>query len=95
MSPFIVTGKILFQNITKGKLEWDDQLPTDIMDEWKNWSNDLHLVNELTLPRCVNKLLSAKFELVGFCDASIQAYSAVIYIRCIKDDLVNTQIIMS
>ena len=95
LSPFIVTGKIMFQKITKAKLEWDDQLPTDIMDEWKNWSNDLHLVNEFNLPRCVNTLPSAKFELVGFCDASIQAYSAVIYIRCIKDNLVNTQIIMS
>ena len=95
LSPFVITGKIIFQRITIENSKWDDELSSDIKSEWTNWCKELYLVEKLKLPRCVNIVPTDCIELIGFCDASLNAYAALVYIRCCKDNLVKTHLLMA
>ena len=95
LSPFLITGKILFQKLSKAKVTWDETLPDDIMNEWITWRDSLHLLREFSIPRCINTLSDGSMELIGFCDASMSAYAAVIYIRCCKETEVKTHLVMA
>ena len=70
-------------------LEWDDNLPVDIIDAWKKWLGRLHLLHGFSLPRSCYVVESTgvvSYQLHGFCDASNLAYSCVIYLRRLDDD---------
>ena len=38
----IINLKIIFQNICKQKILWDDEVPVDIAKDWENISNSLN-----------------------------------------------------
>ena len=84
-SPIGVQAKILFQELCKEKLEWDDPIPENKVGEWEEWIHGLNEVKTLTIPRCVHdetegELLSC--QLHGFGDASKKAYCAAVYLVC-------------
>jgi len=54
-------------------------------DWWSKCRNDLHILRDLRLPRFV-QINEDHIELHGFSDASIKAYSAVIYSRVVRAD---------
>lgn len=59
---------------------WDEEIPTDIMQSWKGISSQLKLIEKIEIPRWIftsNKSV----EIHGFCDGSLQAYAAVLYVR--------------
>ena len=44
-SPFIITGKMIFQEMTKMKLSWDEVMLEVIEKRWKDWLDDLRNLN--------------------------------------------------
>ncbi|XP_070854718.1 uncharacterized protein [Drosophila suzukii] len=64
---------------------WDTELPPKIADWWNKCRNDLHILRDLRLPRFVQNN-EDHIELHGFSNASIKAYSAVIYSRVVRAD---------
>ena len=64
-------------------LEWDEPLAELESDQWSEWLQELHLLSEITVPRCISPTLgeavSRQFHV--FCDASEAAFGAVIYLR--------------
>ncbi|XP_070075719.1 uncharacterized protein [Drosophila takahashii] len=85
LSPVVVQFKILFQELWLLDLGWDTELPPKIADWWNKCRNDLHILRELRLPRFVENN-GDHIELHGLSDASIKAYSAVIYSRVVRAD---------
>ena len=79
--------KIIFQEICKLDLDWDDDLPENLKRKFSNIILSLKESEIIEVPRYIfkNDLNDpiSRIELHGFSDASLQAYGAVIYSRCI------------
>ncbi|XP_072400755.1 uncharacterized protein [Diabrotica undecimpunctata] len=82
ISPCIILVKILLQKLWKQKLNWDDQIRTELVEDWNRFKSKLHLVNQFQLNRFILTESHQRYEIHGFSDASFNAYSAVVYIRC-------------
>ncbi len=82
--PVVMVAKILMQDIWRSEVEWDDPLPSALIDTWKRWVSDLHVISSLKIPRCFRR--SAKpteYELHVFSDALEVGFAACLYIRAI------------
>ena len=82
MSPIIVYAKILFQEVCKAKIDWDEVFTGEILRKWEVWYKDLIEANEIITPRCIydspeEEVLECTLH--GFGDASQKSYCAVIY----------------
>ena len=94
-SPSIIKVKILLQQLWESKVDWDDPISTAIRDVWLKWRSELVVLSSKHISRCYfskeTRIVST--ELHGFCDASEQAYAAVVYLRMTDTDG-NTQIVL-
>ncbi|XP_044317826.1 uncharacterized protein LOC123038140 [Drosophila rhopaloa] len=77
--------KILFQELWLLDLDWDSKLPPKLAEWWQTCRDDINYITNLRIPRYVHNE-SEKIELHGFSDASIKAYSAVVYSRVSNAD---------
>lgn len=83
LSPCTVTLKMLLQKLWQIKLEWDEEVPTDINKIWKKMINDLDVLISVSVPRHVLCLDPTVCELHCFVDASKDAYAACVYMRTV------------
>jgi hypothetical protein len=81
LGPVILKAKLLLQQIWALKLNWDDRVPESIESTWLYFVDSLPAVSSLSIPRSIKCREPVKVEIHGFCDASKDAYGAVIYIR--------------
>ena len=81
LSPVIITLKVFFQELCKAKLEWDDPLPSELLHKWKHVVTRFH-GTVISVPRYYFHSIdgSRACVLCGFCDASMAAYAAVVYL---------------
>ena len=86
VSPVLIGGKVLFQNATRLKLGWDEELPSDLKEEWYTWLRTMASVKLLKVPRCVKPQVfdDALVELHHFSDASMIAFGSCCYVRCVN-----------
>jgi len=61
-------------------VDWDDALPEPILSSWGELTSQSSVVQNLKFPQFVLQPRSS-VELHGFCDASISAYGACLYLR--------------
>ncbi|XP_052849035.1 uncharacterized protein LOC128260253 [Drosophila gunungcola] len=85
LSPVVVQFKILFQELWLLDLCWDTELPPKVAEWWNKCRNDLNALQELRMPRFIDNKEN-HIELHGFSDASIKAYSAVVYSRLVRSN---------
>jgi len=84
--PVVTLYKLFMQKVWQMKLNWDDQLPKNLINEWQNYMSNLHLLNNLKIPRCIlGSGNICRLEVHGFSDASIVAYGACLYLRTINE----------
>ncbi len=82
VGPVVVRAKILMQEIWSSKIDWDDKLPASILDKWKNFSQNIHYLNSLEIPRYLfSNCEFIEIQIHGFADASLAAYGACVYVR--------------
>ncbi|CAL8137402.1 unnamed protein product [Orchesella dallaii] len=74
------------QEIWTLKFGWDEPLPTEIQQQWKDYCSQLQDIRKVIIPRCITVSSSARYEIHGFCDASERAYGVVLYLRAIGND---------
>ena len=75
--------KIMLQKLWELKLEWDEEVPDYIQQQHHLWRSQLTLLKEILIS-CYYYRMSSKVlwtKLHGFCDASENAYAAVVYLR--------------
>ena len=87
VSPFVVTAKILLQELWTRGYDWDDQILDEIGERILRWFQQLGSLESVRIPRCLRraqKILTRK--IITFVDASIQAYGAVVYLLCEYED---------
>ncbi|XP_058827840.1 uncharacterized protein LOC131687763 [Topomyia yanbarensis] len=86
LGPIIVYAKLVMQDIWRLGLDWDQELPGDLMRKWNLFRQQLLAVNQMRKSRCVTQAQAITLELHGFSDASKRAYGAVLYVRSVAVD---------
>ena len=84
LSPIVIRFKCLFQELCQLQLEWDEPLTGTLLSKWESMVTDLQAQQQIQVPRYLFHDIHCQVDscsLVGFCDASKQAYAAVIYLR--------------
>ncbi|GFV06485.1 integrase catalytic domain-containing protein [Trichonephila clavipes] len=78
--------KIMMQDLWKGNVSWDDQVPDSISKNGEDFSSQIDLLKSIGIPRYLNCLISSEYqtEIHGFCDGSGKAYSAVVYLQTLS-----------
>ena len=86
ISPVVVVAyKIFLQQLWLHKLDWDDQLPSELLNQWMDMYLCLSQVNEMAVERLVlAKGQPTEIQLHGFCDSSEKAYGARLYLRSVN-----------
>ena len=88
-SPVVMRAKVLMQAIWKLNVDWDSPLPSNIIADWHDIISDLTDASCETVPRYIGPkvhVISIRYELHVFCDASQDGYGAAAYLRQISDD---------
>ena len=86
-APAILPAKKIFQLACDNKLQWDDELPSELKTEWNHWRENISKLSSFAVPRCMQMSARAsQTELHVFCDGSEQAYAAVAYLRTVSDE---------
>ena len=88
VGPYVLLAKMLFQELCRRKVGWDDRMSQDVLDQWLRWLQDLPLLEQFSLPRCVRPPdfgTVVLCQLHHFSDASEKGYGAVTYLRMVDD----------
>jgi len=82
LGPIITLAKLLMQETWKENIDWDHELPANILNRWNKLKNELSNSNIFYIPRKISsKNISNDLILYEFCDASKDAYGAYIYVK--------------
>ena len=95
LAPVVITAKIFMRTLWQRKLQWDDKLEGDLLENWNNFLRNLPEVSQIRLPRWLGTSITSTVELHGFGDASKNAYAAVIYIRIKNRETFQTCLLTS
>ena len=83
--PVIMSLKILFQDICKDKVGWDDELDDVFSRRWDGILKELTELGKVEISRRFEQVddkdAIVTRELHGFCDANEKAYGACIFVR--------------
>ena len=81
LSPVVLVAKLIMQKLWLCQMKWDEIVPAHLTFEWKTFLSGLDLLDEIKINRWVGCTERTAVGLHVFCDASEDAYSAVIYVR--------------
>jgi hypothetical protein len=92
LSPFTLKAKQMFQRSWIVTGDWDDPLPEELATTWQNWKDDVQVLDEIKIKRCLvpEDFTKPKFELHAFGDACESSYGAAVYLRV--EDLETSRI---
>ncbi|XP_068232198.1 uncharacterized protein [Palaemon carinicauda] len=85
ISPYVMYGKILFQELWKLGLTWDQEMPSELKLKFQRWLLSSEQFKNYQIDRCYfspkawGKL--SHMEVHGFGDASEKGYGACVYLR--------------
>ncbi|XP_052771184.1 uncharacterized protein LOC128210870 [Mya arenaria] len=80
LAPFTVRAKLLMQDIWVSGIDWDQKLSQSDNFKVIEWFEELKLLPEIRIPRCINMGLNTDdFEIHTFVDASSKAVGTVVY----------------
>lgn len=86
LSPTIIIGKMLMQELWLIGVGWDDSVPDELANRWSLYRNRLTALESIRIPRWLQSTKNITLQLHGFCDASERAMAAVVYLRTISAD---------
>ena len=96
LGPVIVQAKIMMQSLWLLKLDWDEAVPEKVQTVWREYRNQLTLLDKIDINRKIVTNDYVTLQMHGFCDASGDAYGACIYIRSTdRNGIHSTQLVCS
>ena len=96
-APYVIQAKLIIQELWRRQIDWDEELPDEILQGWQSWKDGLKSSQIIAVPRWYgfHRDECQDVQLHVFCDASEIAYGAVAYFRTISCGSVNVSFIMS
>ena len=82
-SPILLKGKVFLQMLWNKHLEWDDRIDDEDIKVWSTIRLDGSSLSGVQVKRCIamnGNGYDVKYKLVCFCDASKDAFAAVVYL---------------
>ena len=80
VSPVILQGRNIIQECCRINLDWDSELPLDLLNPWHKFVNSIKSLN-FTIPRCLRSGANCNsIELHTFVDCSETGYGSVSYL---------------
>lgn len=98
ITPLTIRFKLLFQQLCETKVGWDELLEGELLTEWETLAANLQRSSPISIPRCCTGgvgMMVRSYALVGFCDASLRAYAAAIYLRFETENNTNFHLLCS
>jgi hypothetical protein len=86
LSPTTINAKIIFQDLWKLGVGWDEELPAELKIKWDRYQTEINHIKSIQIPRCLVSTTIVGQQLNGFSDASEKAYAAAVYLRCEMSD---------
>lgn len=80
LSPVILRMKLFLQTLWTLNINWDTPLDNELAQTWLSLVSSLPEIESLHIPRLIGPPDSPR-RLIGFCDASSEAYGAVLYLH--------------
>ncbi|XP_074041967.1 uncharacterized protein [Leptinotarsa decemlineata] len=95
MFPATLVPKLLLQEFWNKNLTWDEPVDEDTSVEFRNWFHELPSLLEIAIPRWVDIVPTSDFvcSIHTFCDTSNSAYSAVIFLRVVKNQQLSVHLL--
>ena len=87
VSPVILTGKQILQDLCRQKVDWDDPLPDEIIARWERWRTELPQLEKVKLNPCIKPPgfgSPVQAEVHSFSDASESGIGQVSYLRTVN-----------
>ncbi|XP_068221361.1 uncharacterized protein [Palaemon carinicauda] len=98
LSPIILPAKKLLQELCQVEgLDWDERIPDEPAERWQHWIQGLHLLEQLSIPRCFK---SSGFgnvtgsSLILFSDASTVGHGVAAYLVLHDGNQVQSNLVM-
>ena len=88
VTPVILVGKQLLQELCHDNIEWDDPVPSHVHSQREKWRSKLPLLEKITIARCVKPPSFGEpvvTELHSFSDASDVGLGQVTYLRLVNN----------
>ena len=88
VTPFILVGKRILQQLCRDGVGWDDAIPDELRSQWEKWRAELPILERLRIARCHKPQEFdevKKAELHHFSDACQNGYGQCSYIRLVDD----------
>ncbi|XP_071503699.1 uncharacterized protein [Diadema antillarum] len=88
LSPVMLKGKQILQELCRRNLDWDCPMPDDLKPCWERWLTDVRDLEKFRIPRCFKPSDFEEIqavELHHFSDASQTGYGQCSYIRLVDD----------
>ena len=89
LSPVTIKFKMFAQDLCEAKVSWDELLSGSLLERWNSLLSSLRDSQLIVIPRCMCSTTFQSARLVGFCDASLKAYAAVVYLTTEDDSNVQ------
>lgn len=87
LAPWTCKNKIFVQEIWKRKIDWDENVPEDILELVRKQQEDWKNCESIKIKRWIQfNSDDVEVTLHGFSDASKSAFAAVVYLKTIKLD---------
>ncbi|XP_055622986.1 uncharacterized protein LOC129766479 [Toxorhynchites rutilus septentrionalis] len=87
ISNFLIHGKVLFQELWRHGISWDEKIPEVTLGWWDKWAGQFPLLEQICIPRCYFPYYDVEsyntLQLHVFVDASETAFACVAYFRII------------
>ncbi|GFU97303.1 uncharacterized protein TNCV_3889181 [Trichonephila clavipes] len=94
--PVVTKAKLVMQELWRLKLDWNGSLPIHLETQWKGFVKSLAAINNLNIPRYILLDDALRIKLHGYCDSSLRAYAAAIYVKCLHNSgTVSTNLLCS
>lgn len=88
ISPVILQGRRILQDICKQQIDWDAPLPDEIVTRWEKWKEELFQLEDLHIPRCYKPEDFDRVKVIQlhhFSDASTTGYGQCSYLRIVDE----------
>lgn len=81
LAPITFWAKCFMQRLWQEGYDWDQPLSDDLSLSWTHFASELPCVSNIRIQRYIPVSESCDVQLIGFSDASLKGYSAVVYLR--------------
>ena len=83
VAPAVLEPKLIIQELWRRKIDWDTDLPNDLLTRWCKWKSNFKHITNIQIPRWYGFHYheSTNTDLHVFADSSKLAYGAVAYFR--------------